>query len=586
MVGNFSIWEKKTNKENYFGFLKESNLFLIIKVDSCVSEIGEGFLSKILERSQKNIDKLHDFEEIVNQVVRESNLPVNASISTGLTKGNIIYLKTINGGEILLKRNNKLVKIISGDKSASGFIKEKDLFLFTTSDLTNEAGEELKALVAGSVEDIKLNFDGYFRDKKEKDLIILFGEFTNQLVVDQVINQYQPIEISAVKPSIFSTLKNSIKKVKEDFLSFNNLPENYRKKKTTLIFVSIIFLVLVWSVVFGYQRRIESLHNKKITETRKQIEEKLQKAENEAFLDLTKSLELVGQAKTDLGKVDTEVDKKHQKQINEISKLITDTESKLLKKEEKNYAEFYDLAVEEKQAQGEKMSLDEETVAILDKKNGAIYSLSLTKKSLEKNKFSEANKTIALANYDGNVYLFVTGEGIYKGIEEKLKKVVDNDKEWKDIIDLKVYNGNIYLLAKGGDEVYKYLVAEGGYSSKQSYFASGSAVDLTDATSLVIDSAIYLGFSNYIGKYISGVRDEFKTSFPEDNVSLTKVFTNKDLDKVYAWDKGHGVIYVLAKNGAYEKQIRSSIITKASDFVVFENKIYLLSGSKIYTINL
>jgi hypothetical protein len=54
----------------------------------------------------------------------------------------------------------------------------------------------------------------------------------------------------------------------------------------------------------------------------------------------------------------------------------------------------------------------------------------------------------------------------------------------------------------------------------------------------------------------------------------------------FVWDKEKGVIYILNKNGNYERQLASEIIKKATDFVVFENNVYLLSGGKIYQLEL
>ena len=215
-----------------------------------------------------------------------------------------------------------------------------------------------------------------------------------------------------------------------------------------------------------------------------------------------------------------------------------------------------------------------------------IYSLSLVKKSLEKVNISDIKLASIIASYEDLIFYYIQGEGIFKITDGKAKKIISNDKAWKEIISMSIYNGNIYVLDKGNDEIYKYLVAEGGYSDKQSYFATGSAVDLAEANSMAIDSAVYVGFSDYVAKYISGTRDEFKTNFPEENISLTKVFTNKQLDKVYAWDKSAGVIYIFDKKGAYEKQIKSSILSKASDFVVFKDSVYALLGAKIYTVGL
>ena len=85
-------------------------------------------------------------------------------------------------------------------------------------------------------------------------------------------------------------------------------------------------------------------------------------------------------------------------------------------------------------------------------------------------------------------------------------------------------------------------------------------------------------------KFTSGLRDEFKINLPEEKVNLKKIFTNKDLEKVYGWDKDKGTIYVMGKNGSYQEQIKAKILSTGTDLVVYKDSIYVLEGSKIYKI--
>jgi len=85
-------------------------------------------------------------------------------------------------------------------------------------------------------------------------------------------------------------------------------------------------------------------------------------------------------------------------------------------------------------------------------------------------------------------------------------------------------------------------------------------------------------------KFTSGLQDAFKTNLPDDNIDVNKIFTTKDLEKVYGWDKKRGTIYIMGKNGNYQEQVNSKILSTASDFVVHKEIIYVIQGSKIYKI--
>jgi len=570
---NFSVYLGEENDNDFLGFIVENNLFMIVDIIEFDKEKGRQLVKEIINGIiNQEINSLAVFEELLSLKINQANLPLGFSLAAGYLTDSKLYLKTYNDGEVHIKRDRQLAKIISVNKSASGFIKENDLLIFSTKNFNDDLGgiEKIKKFTQSAkpheiVETLTPELKAG-QDSKAIALLINFQKDTVEEVVDN-------------KKSIFS-------KIKEDFFRLNNYPENYKKKKYTLVFVVVILLVLVWSVGFSYQRRQEAMWQKKITAAKEAVQKKLKEADETAFLDLAQALSLVNEARIEADKLEKNTPKKHQGDVNKIKQLISSEESKLLKKEEKNYEEYYDLAFESKDIEGIKLYLDANLLAILDNKKGVVYSLALDKKSLDKKISSDFKSAKIIARYQNEISSFVPGEGIIKFADGKSKKVIENDKEWGEVIDIKIYNGNIYLLDKGKDQIYKYLVAEGGYSQKQSYFVSGNAIDLSDATSMAIDSAVYIGFSNYVAKYISGVRDEFKTNFPDDKLSLTKVITNKELEKVYVWDKNHEVIYVLAKNGSYEKQIKSSIISKAVDIVVFENSAYLLVGQKIYKIDL
>jgi hypothetical protein len=55
---------------------------------------------------------------------------------------------------------------------------------------------------------------------------------------------------------------------------------------------------------------------------------------------------------------------------------------------------------------------------------------------------------------------------------------------------------------------------------------------------------------------------------------------------VYAWDKTRGLLFIISKNGSYERQIKSAALKKADDIVVTKDAAYLLQGAKIYKVGI
>jgi len=190
--------------------------------------------------------------------------------------------------------------------------------------------------------------------------------------------------------------------------------------------------------------------------------------------------------------------------------------------------------------------------------------------------------------HNGDPYVFSTKDGVIKiDSSNKAENVIKKDSDWKSVKDFWIYNGNIYILDSGNDEVYKYLVAEEGYSNKTSYFGSGQAIDLDSATALSIDVSIYVAVGSDVYKFVSGVRDSFSVTIPDDEVDFEDIYTDQDIDNIYLLDRDSGRIFIVSKNGEFKKQISASLITKADDFVVVEEQgALVLVKDKIYKIEL
>ena len=106
--------------DGFSGFVDENNLFLTIEIESGITpDKGREITSYIREKiSSIKIDNLQQLDSFISDIIREKNLPLGFSLSVGYLKGNIFYLKTVNQGSVYIRRNNKLVLLIEGDKTA------------------------------------------------------------------------------------------------------------------------------------------------------------------------------------------------------------------------------------------------------------------------------------------------------------------------------------------------------------------------------------------------------------------------------------------------------------------------------------
>lgn len=564
-------------------FILEKNFYLVFEIKDSLSqeEIEPIILTTKEEVRIKEPKTLAGFKAVIDSQIKRLVKEESFSLAAGLLVDDILYLLTVGGGEVYLKRGNKTELIIKGNNTASGYLKNNDFFIFASKNfsLLIDKQELNNQLNDFSPKEAVENLTPKLKEKEDVGVIAVFLKFYQQKEDVKKETDFEPV----VKPPTRGAfLLGQWEKLKGKFARYQQ--QTPRGKKITFLIVLFLFFVLLWSVVFGYQRRARQRLINQVKSHREKITTRLSEAVDLSTINLNRSLVLLSQAKKDFNDLEKIVGKKKIKEVEGLKKLIASKEKEILKKQEKKSEEFYDLALINKGVQGEKFYLDRETVAILNAKAGEIYTLSLTKKSNRTIK-NEAIKNARLVSfYNDKVFFLNTEKGVYQiDQNDKLRLVVKKDDDWGKIVDFWVYNGNLYLLDKDKDEIYKYLVAEGGYSGKTSYFKKGQSIDLGRATSMAIDSSIYIATDSEVYKFTAGVRDEFSLTLPrKEEVNISKIFTNKEANKIYLWDRSKGRVYLVSKNGQYERQINSTILSKALDLVVLEDKdIFVLVKDKI-----
>lgn len=580
-IVSFYLGEEK--KGGFSTVIAQDGFFLCLEIYSGLDndqgyKIVESIKTKIKQKLTTEkylINNLSEFDDFISSIVTENNFPTGFSLASGYLKENILYLKTINEGKIFIRRKGKYGLLLYADNTASGEIEDEDFFIFTTDNFLNLIGGRVKIeeiFADKKPKEIVDEITPFIKNKNDQGAVAIMVEFLKQKVYQEEIEEGIEREY---KTNIFSSLKTY-------FIAMRN-----SQKTLTVIMAVFLFGLLLWSMTLGVKRKNSLLIEEKYKKVNELINQKLETAQEVAFLNMDRALILLQESKEELNKLKTEAEnlKVKNNKITDLEKKINEVENKIVKKELANYREFFDLTVDDKEAEGEKMILSENNVYILNKKKGVIYNLSLDKKSLEKSEFSEIKSANLLTSYESRIYFYVKDVGVYEIVDKnKPKKVIDKDKDWGEIIDLSVYNGNLYLLDKEKDEIWKYLKTDNGFGNKTSYFQKGEAINLSEINSFAIDGSIYLSGNNLILKYTSGTKESFKYDLPSNKFNFFKVFTNKNLEKIYLWDKNSGVVYVLGKTGEYVSQLNSDIFQKGNDFVVYKDEIYLLLKNKIFIV--
>lgn len=580
---DYSVYFGTEKEEQFLGFISEQGLFAILVADGLTKENYREFLknsSSVINK--QNIVHLTDFDGFITEKMREFNIPAGIDFAAGYIRENKCFIKTLGEGEIYIKRGNNFSKLIEGDKSASGLITPGDFFIFTNRGLISNIAHDQDKLIGiigdKSPTEVKEEVYPILKEKDDTGLIALFVNVKGYSKVEEQPAPYEPKVVEKKEaPSIVKLFTTKVRELYE-YIKSQDKKQNFKT-----IVVGTIFFTLMVSVAFGYYKKANQTIDKRLQSGRELIAANLAQAEEVAFLNQERASALLAEARDNLSALKKDLGKKRSKDIAELVKMIEDRERNIFKKEKKEYEEFFDLSIESKDASGQKLYLNEDNLTVLDPGRN-LYLLSISKKSIDKKNFKEI-KNSTLVGVGETAIFMIGSDGIYKIEEDKIKKIASRDSSWGKIVDVGIYNNNVYLLDSKNNQIHKYTPAENDYA-RTSYFKNNQGVNFQSATSLSIDSSVYVSLKNKILKYIGAAPDNFPSVFPNENVSIYDISTAQDIEKIYAWDREAGTLYIFNKTGSYERQIESDILKKASDFVVSANNAYILNGSKIYKMNL
>ena len=402
---------------------------------------------------------------------------------------------------------------------------------------------------------------------RENSVYIAFG--TEDVVDEEVAEDTKPVEEPIGKTHHVRRLQ---------------IPLKGRKLWITTL-VLVVGVLLLLSIVRSYTSKTAQEDRQNVSHTTEVISQKLDQAQDVFELNSGRSVALLSEAKKDLKTLEAKLHSAHNSEIAALTRKIEETEKKILQKNVKTAEEFIDLGLEEKGATGTTMWRYDDKVVIINPK-GAVYILSLEKKSLEARSSSALVGSSLAGLDDSTVYIYKKGKGIIKIESEIAKPVVaiKQDNEWGSINDLQVFNKNIYLLDSSKGQIYKYIPTDDGFASRSAYFKAGAYAQ--NASSFAIDQSIYVAQSKLITKYTSGLQDGFNPTYPNSGPTIARVVTGSDVDNIYIWDRSHGSIIVLSKSGDYKKAIESTILSKSTSVEVYNDSAYALQGSKVYKVDL
>ena len=575
----------------------ENGLFVLLEVAGSEvapaaqtgREILDLLLTKYTNYQERNLTTV---KALLDETKEKDNVK---TVIIGLLSGKVFYLGSYGEAKVVLKRNEVAGQILGSNETVSGHLQIGDRLLFYTGKLSGVITPEVKEKILS------------ITDPEEA-----LGAFTSSFLEDQQ-GRGSAILLLSVKEKKPEQLSDLVSKLRENgkhklgriFRKGRNLilngeagtaenPKELKAKKTLLTISVVLVGLLILSVFFNLNHERSSKNQKKLGEVIPSVSQQYEEAVNLVDLNPVRSRTLLAEAKLSLSALLKEFPKGSAefKQVNEWLDKVSQEEVVAYKIYKLTAVPlFFDLNLVKQGGVGIKISGWKTDKAILDAVNKTVYSLSTETKQAGIVAGSEAVKDAKLITNHGKMIYLLNSDGIIGiDVEGKTAKVlIKPDEKWGEIASLCSFGGNLYLLDKKNNAIWKYIATDFGFSGRSNYLNPDVRANFGEAGSLVIDGSVWVAGVNEILKFTRGLGEQFAMKSFADTIQNMSVMTTGDMDKnIYILDKALSRIVVFNKEGEYQSQYQWDDLKKADDIISSEEekKIFVLIGSKIYGIDL
>ena len=531
--------------------------------------------------------------EAVNKVGQENE---GLEIVAAALSGRILYVATYGLGKVVLKRGDKLGIVLQGEgqmQKGSGILEEGDWVLLGSDHLFQAVGiGVLKvALESNSPEEAVENLAPIVLGHNNMaDAAAILALVKKELPVvgsvSRLVEKEEEIKVEDKRANLLERIFSKIKLPQRK--SFFVRRTNLEKRKKVLFIVALTLLVLLAVALgFGLKQRAADKRQNKVKSLISLAEEKFNQSKEVYSANPGEGKTFLAEAEKLIG--EGLVLEKNSQELTLLKEQIEKFSSSLgVETALQEVPVFMDLSLITDGASGVSLSLLDKDLAILDANKEKVYLLDTEKKSNVVYELKQSGGKLMTA-FAGKIVVF-TEKGIAE-VDTKNKSVsikINKDEEWKEVVGLASFNGNLYLLDKGASDIWRYLASGEGYGTRKSWFV-GSPPDFSGAISMTIDGAVWVLEKDKISKFNLSQPESFSlTKMPESFDNPTKIYTSIDDQNLYVLDKGRGKIYEITKSGEFRAAYSWEGIKEASDLVAVESvkKIFLLSGTKIYEIGM
>lgn len=586
-----------------------------VSEDTEVAKIGKG--NEIVSSLYKSFDANKDqgifaslkksFSENFNKY--SSNYG-DLQIATIFFKDNSVYLFSTDKIEGYILRNGSLIKLTQfkeGDNtvSVSGLIKEKDKFLLATSQFFSEFSEGVVkgSLESGNCEDFIESFAPSVYAKQDSShiaaLTICVAKKAEQLNLEHLESQPEVSapsrsEVNLQHPSFFkqkivanidkilAVLPEKRVTVRSDTVDI----DTHRKRKNAPLIGLILLLILSVSIVFGFKQHKQNKYEQNLDSSLSEISHKVTEAKSLANLDTGRAKILLLNARSEINNLKEQGFKGES--LDNLSNEIESNLGNIAGIYEQDSKLYLDLSLTSSGFQGTKLDMYVDELVVLDKNGRKLVGIALDIKRTEIISGPDYIPDAASVSQGSGDSYILSRDGI-REIGEEVALVVKSQDDWDPQNALiHWFAGNLYVLDKTSNQIFRYPGVVGGFTEKQEWLGSGINLDLASAKSWTIDGEIWILLDDNIKKLSRGVPQSFRISGDESAFSFSDIYTQEEFKYLYLLDSTNSRVLVVTKDGNYKAEYANSELSKATEIVVSEDakKLIFLSEGKLYELEL
>lgn len=532
----------------------------------------------------------------VIHLFRQRQIPIELS-AVSLVE-NIAYLTAANGAYIVLVRDGVATTVLSSEesevKSASGYIQEGDIVILATRGLAETVSSNKLQNLLDQVSDLEELKDAVVDETVGYKKPLAFTMVHGEIAIVEEANVVE--ETAIVKPSTNSfrtKVAVALDKVislipeKKVMVSEETIEGGGQSKSKLPALIGVVLLGgLLLSIAFGVKTRnaqqLKAEYQDELLAAQHQFEE----SRSLAGINSARAKELILSARQTVNNLKSQGIE--DEDLNVLGAAIEQSMGDIAGIYNRQPTLFLDLSLIRADFQGSDLSFSKDTVRVLDAQNERMTLINAGSKKTENigdlDLLPNAMQTTA---YSDDTFILST-DGI-REVQNEISLVV-KDEDWNaDDVLVGAFGGNLYVLDKENNKIWRYPGGISAYGEGQEWFAPGINVDVTEALSWSIDGKVWiLSSDGSVDVYERGLPQNFTSEGVGETTGFKQIFTDESAQNVYLLDTVKSRIVVLEKSGVYKGEYQTPELAKAIDFVVSEpdGKIVFLAENKLWEIEL